>query len=142
MPSTLAGNPPIQTAIDAGVVPPLVALLGLDDASPGLLVRCRRISLFALHAWGADGCAGCVLLRRLQLNAAWALSNIAAGTPDQARVVVDCGAVPRFVALLNITPMPACVPRPSLQSTPHTPRSVRSTAAASGGGGAAAAAAC
>lgn len=64
-------DPPYDAVTQSGVVPKVVELLDMSD------------------------------FPQLQFEAAWALTNIAAGTTENTHLLVKCGCVPRFVALLH-----------------------------------------
>ncbi|KAJ6659699.1 hypothetical protein lerEdw1_018412 [Lerista edwardsae] len=71
-------TPPIDQVIEAGIIPHLVALLYQHDTPA------------------------------LQLEAAWALTNIASGTSDQTRAVVVANAIQPLIGLLSSPHLHIC----------------------------------
>jgi hypothetical protein len=64
-------GPPIQPVIDANLVPKLIEFMQRDDEP------------------------------HLQLEAAWALTNIASGSTQQTQTIIDKGGIPLFIRLLK-----------------------------------------
>uniref|UniRef100_A0A670KGV3 Importin subunit alpha n=1 Tax=Podarcis muralis TaxID=64176 RepID=A0A670KGV3_PODMU len=74
----LERKPSIDQVVETGVIPKLVDFLYHHDAPS------------------------------LQLEAAWALTNIASGTPEQTRAVVEANAVQGLIVILSSPKMPIC----------------------------------
>ncbi|KAG0438743.1 Importin subunit alpha-2 [Dictyocoela muelleri] len=74
-------HPPIQKVIDTGVVPRLVELLSLNSAC--------YINMNS------------ETVRNTRLESAWALTNIASGDYNQTRTVIESGAIPLLVDMIN-----------------------------------------
>lgn len=77
----LEKNPPIKEVLDYGVTPRFVELL-VGRSSPHESPEMAR------------------LVEKIQFEAAWALTNIASGTPEQTEHVVKLGTVPVFISHL------------------------------------------
>ncbi len=68
---SVADNPPIQSVIDAGLVPRMIEYVKQTEYP------------------------------QLQLEATWALTNVASGTTIQCQSIIDKGGIPLFVDLLT-----------------------------------------
>eukprot|EP00919_Chromeraceae_sp_WS-2016_P028827 GHVR01068282.1.p1 GENE.GHVR01068282.1~~GHVR01068282.1.p1 ORF type:complete len:106 (-),score=13.57 GHVR01068282.1:995-1312(-) len=68
---SIAENPPIQAVIDAGLVPRMIEYVKQT------------------------------MYPQLQLEATWALTNVASGTTIQCQSIIDKGGIPLFIELLK-----------------------------------------
>jgi len=68
---SLIDNPPIQSVIDANLLPVLLSLVGRTD------------------------------FPRLQFEVLWCLTNIASGKAEHVQALIDKGAIPIFISLLG-----------------------------------------
>lgn len=68
---SIADSPPIQAVIDAGLVPRMIEYVKQQEYP------------------------------QLQLEATWALTNVASGTTIQCQSIIDKGGIPLFVELLK-----------------------------------------
>jgi len=82
-------NPPIKEVIQAGLLPKLVSFLSSKYAH----VRDPESE--------PNNCT-------LHFEAAWALTNIAAGSTEETQEVVRVGAIPYFIALLQSKDLSVC----------------------------------
>ena len=78
-------NPPINVLIDAGIVPKLVEFLIVP----------KLVDFLSVSSPDQQE------TNTMLFEAAWALTNIASGNSLQTRVVVEAGAVPHFIRLLE-----------------------------------------
>lgn len=80
---SIPDNPPIDEVISAGLVPAFVELLATPLCGVELVPADQKQAL------------------DMSFEAAWCLTNIASGTTNHCRIVVDAGAVPPLLGLLS-----------------------------------------
>lgn len=95
-------NPPIDDVIQAGIVPRFVDFLK-NNNNTTLQVRpvCNANTIRSVTKPNIEYNIFFIMCVCLQFEAAWALTNIASGTSQQTRMVIETGAVPVFIELLS-----------------------------------------
>jgi len=83
-------NPPIQEIIDTGIVPRIIKLLN----------KAYLESLVADEDEQGDPEVNARLISKIRLEAAWTLTNIAAGNSSQTEYIVSINAVPPIIEML------------------------------------------
>eukprot|EP00742_Colponemidia_sp_Colp-10_P017583 GILJ01020227.1.p1 GENE.GILJ01020227.1~~GILJ01020227.1.p1 ORF type:complete len:287 (-),score=28.03 GILJ01020227.1:5-865(-) len=103
----------VQLVVDSGVVPSVVQMLSTEHTKHNLpAVRIiGNISAANVELCQVAINAGCLppmksllepwMPREVRKEAAWALSNIAAGTKDQIQAIVDAGLLPVLVSTVG-----------------------------------------
>ena len=91
-------NPPIEKIIRSGAVPFLMQLLDTKEIEKYFMVKGQQRSNVKTSPKKSITKSQ---LFRLQINACWAITNIAGGTTDHAQYVVEYGCVPLLIQLLS-----------------------------------------
>lgn len=88
-------NPPIDEVIQTGIIPRFVEFL---QNSGNCTLQVNKLSslIYLLISFICN----CIFML-LKFEAAWALTNVASGTSQQTRMVIEAGAVPIFINLLS-----------------------------------------
>ena len=68
---SVADEPPIQPIVDTGIIPKFIEFINQEEYP------------------------------QLQLEATWALTNVASGSTQQCQSIVDKGGIPLFIKLLK-----------------------------------------
>jgi importin subunit alpha-6/7 len=92
-------SPPIQPVIDSGCVPRFVQLLDLSYLTSAPMALNGR-SLSNMQREFPDFNVVTEVANKIRVEAAWVITNIASGTTQQTRTILEAGAIPFLVQML------------------------------------------